>query len=291
MRIEETARPDPGMLAGVEQLVNVCRAADGAAILPADKSLHFDPEMPSWFLAREGAELVGALSVFAPRREEAEVSALVRPDRRRRGVFTALLAATEQRLGPYGFHDELLLCDRSSAAGVAVARRLGAALAFTEYSMRQGWASPPSAPAAPAGFAVAEVGLERLAELVALRAEAFGDTPENGESMTRTALDSPDRKELCAFLDGHLVGACSLAFEGRSVSINGLAVASAHRGRGLGKAFLAAIVQRFRGAGLDLVIDVESTNQAALRAYLASGFEVVSAVDYHRRPFPRAAGR
>lgn len=272
-------------------LLAACGTVDGAASLPTEKSLNFDKAMKNWFFASEGDALVGLLSIFAPRREEAEISAFVHPRRRRAGIFSALVAQAERELAAYPFTDELLVCDRGSQSGAAAALALGAILDFTEYGMAYtgpGAADyrPPGRPA-PQGLEFAEVGSERLAELVELRMDAFGDTREDSESIQRAAFASPERREHVALLGGAVVAACSLCYEGTEVSLNGIGVATARRGRGIGRALIGWTLERLAGSGLRIVLDVESTNERAFGLYKSMGFEVTQAVDYYRRPFSR----
>jgi len=54
-----------------------------------------------------------------------------------------------------------------------------------------------------------------------------------------------------------------------------LAVASRARGRGLGAALIAAVDRGFRADGIDVYeLNVHATNAAAVKLYLASGFEI-----------------
>ncbi len=303
-----TSSIEPARETELHSLVAAGRAIDGTAFLEMEKSLNFDPAMKSWFFAVEGEELVGALSVFAPRREEAEISALVHPARRRSGVFSALVARAERELSPCGFADELLVCDRGAAPGevpgappgsspgAAAALSLGARLDFTEYGMTYAAAAAALADSAerrvaarpePQGLQFAEVGPERLAELVELRMDAFGDSREDSESIQRAAFASPRRKEHVALLGDRIVAACSIAHEDAAVSLNGIGVATAERGKGIAKALILWTLGRLSGSRLPIVLDVESGNVKAFGLYTSLGFIVNRAVDYYRRPFPR----
>lgn len=53
--------------------------------------LNFDRELCCFFLGYEGGELAAFLTLFLPSRQEGEVQAFTRNDRRNRGYFTALL--------------------------------------------------------------------------------------------------------------------------------------------------------------------------------------------------------
>ncbi|HUW41602.1 MAG TPA: GNAT family N-acetyltransferase [Rectinemataceae bacterium] len=302
---------DPSEKSAVAALLEACSTVDGGALLSMEKALNFDRDMPNWFLSEERGEILGLVSVFAPRRDEAELSAFVHPSHRRKGIGALLLAELERSLASYGFADELLVCDRGpdaatapgASAGAAFARALGSRLDFTEYSMtydpeiarglaaaRRGSRKP-----APAGLVLADFGAgggasiepERLDELVRLRMEAFGDSQEDAQSMQRAALASPCRRAHVALLDGSIVAACSLAFEGGEVSLNGIGVAPAHRGKGIARELIEWSIARLAGTGLRVTLEVESMNERAFGLYSSLGFVVTRAVDYYRRPFPK----
>ncbi len=270
-------------------LVGTCAAFDGAAYLEEEKSLNAFKDMATVFLAEEGGALIGALSVFAPKMEEAEIGALVDPLHRRRGIFTALLERAEEELLRFGYLDELFVVDGGSAAGKAVAAGLGASLGFTEYAMRH--SRDPGGPKAPRGKALPElelkrVGIEAIEELVALRGAEFGDTREEALSFERATFAAPNREVLCAFAEGRMVGACTVGYEGSRAEINGLVVSRKEQGKGYGQAIVGILVDRLSAKGLEILLDVDSVNANALHIYRKAGFVPTMAKDYWRRRLP-----
>jgi len=280
------ALPEPGR-AELQALMAACLASDGFARLELEASLNAHQDMPSAFLAREGGTLVGALTIFQPLSSEAEIGALVLPAARRRGIFSALLASAEEELARFGRPEELVVLDSRSAAGKAAAARLGAKYEYTEYSMRYAGREPPPP---PAGIVFERAGMERLDDLAELRAEAFGGSRDEALAFQRTVLESPDREEYVAIIDGALAGACSLGYEGPRASINGLVAAKAARGKGVGRGLLSTALGVILSKRLEPVLDVDSANDRAYRLYLGMGFVVETAVEYHRRPFPARGG-
>jgi GNAT superfamily N-acetyltransferase len=280
IEIIATTRLDGRGAAGLERIAGSCESFDGVSVLEMEKSLNAHPDMPSFFLAYEGEALLGILSVFAPRSDEAELGALVHPAMRRKGVFSALLAASEAALKDYGYSEELFVVDGRSAPGAAVAAALGAHHEFTEYAMLYtGKAPRPGA----TGLEIVRLGMESFESLVELRRDAFDGSREDAESFERATFASPGREQYGAFVDGGLIGACSLGFEGAKVSVNGLVVAEAQRGRGYGQAFLGLILENLSGRSSEIVLDVNSRNESAFHIYKKMGFQVSRSVEYHRR--------
>ena len=260
-----------------------CAARDGAVCLETEFALNAFRDMRSLFLARDAGVLVGVLSVFAPSRKEAEIGAAVLPEARRKGVFRALFTAVELELSRYGYSDELFVVDSRSAAGKATAARLGAGYEYTEYALR--YAGPcPTVP--DRGLEIRRVGLDSLDELVNLRAGEFEDSRAAVEAFERATFASPDRQIFAAFRKSLMVGACSLGFQGRSVSINGLVVDKATRGKGYGQSLMAWIIRKLENEGLEMILDVESRNDNAQHIYRKLGFVQEKAVEYWRRPLP-----
>lgn len=269
----------------LDGLVSACVSLDGFSKLETEKSLNAHKEMPSFFLAREreASPFVGALSIFAPRSDEAELGALVLPAYRRRGVFASLLAAAEETIRGYGYSSELFVVDGRSEAGRAAAAALGAAYEYTEYAMRYEGDAVKDRCGEAAGLVVSRLGEESIGALVRLRAEAFEDSLEDAEAFERSTFAAANRQVYGAFLGDDLAGAVSLGFEGRSVSVNGLVVEKRLRGRGLGQAFLSEIIAMLRAGGYEILLDVNSENANAFHVYKKLGFAALTSVEYYRR--------
>lgn len=267
----------------LDALAAECKSFDGAVCLETEAALNAYRDMKCLFLTREGGRLVGALSLFAPSRTEAEIGAAILPDARRRGVFRALLAEAESELSRFGYKEELFVVDSRSEAGKAAAGRLGARHEYTEYALR--YAGPcPSVP--DRGLEFRRVGLEHLGELVDLRSGEFGGSRQDTETFERATLASPDRLVFAAFKEGRMVGACSLGYQGTDVSINALVVDKAFRGSGYGQSLMAFIIRKLESEGRGMILDVESRNDDAHHIYAKLGFVQEKAVEYWRRALP-----
>ena len=71
------------------------------------------PEMKVFYLAQEGAEIVGFLMVYADDRESAEISACVLSSRRREGIFSALFQQAGMELKKYHYSKVLLKTEKA----------------------------------------------------------------------------------------------------------------------------------------------------------------------------------
>jgi GNAT superfamily N-acetyltransferase len=91
-----------------------------------------------------------------------------------------------------------------------------------------------------------------------------------------------------------VVGFVGLMIEGRAGEVNPIVVTSARRGRGIGRAMLAKVVEEARRRGLsELSVSPPTRDRSALRALHAAGFATVSSVtvSYDLRGRAGASGK
>ncbi len=275
--------PNEVQKAAVRALEAQCNQADGTCLeIFLSNQFNAHPEMDAFFFCEEDGALVGVLSLYADNDKETEVTAVVRPDKRRQGVFSALLARAVGALAPYGPETVTFKTDIHCQAGPAVAARWNPRERSREFFM----AAVPGKAAAPAGL---EVGLAREEELEALAAisrEAFGEEPEEAARYVRGTFEGADQLLFTGRLSGVPVGSTSVDIAGKTAYIYGVCIAAAHRGQGLGKSLLRGVL-----AALPAVTDkqpalsVEADNTAALGLYTGAGFSLVTEHRYYSAPF------
>jgi len=309
-RTTSTVRPDAAERAAIEAIAASCDRADATATdIDFDTSLNYRKAMPSWFFAWDAKdsgsdeeEIVGFLSVFAPEAETAEITAMVLPERRRRGIFAALLGSAEAALRSAGYRSLLFVRDAASAPGGAViagwGARRGAVLDHREFSMVLGAASGaagkerlPSGPAALPRIKVERGGRGDLEDLVALSVLAFGDDEAESRGFLETTLAIPARTILVARAadgprDGESAGALgmlSVFVEGEIASLNALVVRPDARRKGIGSLLLDRGIALAEEKGATRIgLEVDALNRGALGLYLRRGFAVVSEEEYWR---------
>ncbi|HEY0947850.1 MAG TPA: GNAT family N-acetyltransferase [Opitutaceae bacterium] len=100
---------------------------------------------------------------------------------------------------------------------------------------------------------------------------AEGDSPEE---LTRYLARNPGLSTVATDDDGQVVGAVLCGHDGRRGFIYHLAVASAHRGRGLGRAMMQRSLAGLRQAGLARVLLLVAADNAGGREFwLREGWE------------------
>lgn len=282
-------------------LMGLCEAEDKASTcLGFNAYLNYDKSMPSYVLAREGGpggRLLGAATLFAPMREEAELSACVLPEARRLGVYRGLLSEVRAILSGRGVLRLLYVLDRASESGSSMLAAKSLTLHHSEYSMRF---RPSEAPAARRGPSPAielrRAGYSDMDALVAMGASGFGDLPDEARSFIAAHLESPEHEQYIALSGRSAAGSAAepvaMVSLGRATggetTINGLCVTPGRRGAGFGRAVMTSLLDLLleRGEGA-IVLDVDSENEIAHRLYLSLGFRETQAVDYYLEELSR----
>lgn len=218
----------------------------------------------------DGDTLVGYLMLFPYLPNEYEVNALVHPDYRKRGVFTALLQTAKEDANANGCEAFTFVIDRKSKSGKAVVDHLGAAYQFSEYNLvlkkAELFLKPNEVTLREATDADRPTIIETLSE-------AFGDPIDVTENIY-SQIDTPERVTYIGEVEGRPVGVIRALLTGEdAASIHAFGVRASNQGQGYGTKMLKQMVQQlFRMGRTKLELDVETENKAALEIYKRAGF-------------------
>jgi ribosomal protein S18 acetylase RimI-like enzyme len=247
-------------------------AHDGGRLkLELDYVLGHPIDLALWY---EGSRLVGYAGVYAfGGGSTPEIAGMVAPDRRRRGVGTALLEA----LLPFTTgRTPLLVVPAGTEAGRAFALSRQGTPSHSEHHLVLG-ATPTTAedPATVLRLAAPE----DVPELERILSAAF-DEPNHG-----LRLDRAGDTTYAIEHDGALVGHVRLSVSDGTGGVYGFAVEPALQGKGIGRDVLARCCRLLRAEGRDEVtLEVETENANALRLYTSTGFVHESGEDYWALP-------
>lgn len=276
--------------ADVSRLASVCALADGfGAPLWLSNELNYKRDDHCFYTIRDGSGTAAFLTLFMPTRSEAEVTAFTRPDRRREGLFSQLLAMARADCAAYGI-PELLFCVRpESRSGLAVLAALpGAGLSHSELRMILRPDGRVPAPRTDARLTFSDLSRENLDDYrVLITADSDdGDEdggPGSGDSYIDASLNDPARRAVIAYIGGVPVGRYHLTTEDGCAFIYGLGLLREYRGRGYGGEMTERAVRDSLASGRPAMLDVDTGNPAALHIYRKLGFETVSRMDYYRQ--------
>lgn len=284
MKIVSYTKPEAQIVHQVRELEQICQAHDGLkGSLFLDPSLNVSPDAPCLIAAFEGDALVGAITFFAPTREEAEIVGLTRPGFRGSGVFRALSAAAAQSALALGISELLFVCEPQSVGGAAVLQRWQLPLDHTEYALRYDRAQPPERIAVPDGLTLHQATQNDVKEMVNITQESFADEAEQAERFLTLALVSKTRRQYIARLNDAPVAIGALGFEDGEATLYGLGVRSALQNKGIGRGLVGLLVRESYAQGVeDILIEVDSTNARAYHLYRSCGFFAEATYDYFR---------
>jgi ribosomal protein S18 acetylase RimI-like enzyme len=229
-------------------------------------------------LCWEGDHLVGFLGIYGHQWDHLEVTGMVDPAVRRRGIGRALFdaalplcrAAQKDRL--------LLVVPRVSPGGGELARGYGMTYEHSEHALRLG--ARPEPAAACSDLSLRPSNEDDIPALADMYTEAFGHAPSNlGEMVTR------ESRPLIISRDEQPIGTIAAVREGRRGAIYGFIVVPPLRGHGIGREVLARVCRDLFDSGMSHVeVEVEVENDNALGLYTSTGFRLAATDDYYELP-------
>lgn len=260
-------------IAGLERRV---LASDGGRLKLEWSTLRSRPAATvSDLLWWDDQRLLGFLGIYGFGREQLELTGMVDPDARRRGIARALFDAALPLCRERGGRRLLLVVPRVSPGGQHFARAYNMSFEHSEHAMTLR-ARPEPAPAGQE-ICLRQAVADDIAALAALYTDGFGHA-----HVDPARLAGERSRTLMLERDGQTVGTIAVAREGRRGAIYGLVIDAARRGQGIGHEVLRRVCQDQFDTGAERVdLEVEVDNDRALGLYTSVGFELVATDDYY----------
>ncbi len=268
----------------IAQLASQCNQAEGLMMKLNWGRLHNrPPDELNDFLVYANHQLAGFLALYIFNRREAEVSAMVDPQQRRRGIFTRMLAEARREVQRRNIPSLLFICEQGSVGGRAAMQAIGAAYEFSEYRMDlPPGASPPAIPPSPVQLIAAQP--EDIPTLAAMDETCFNvPAAASAEVLQAGAAQNSPKRAWLARLGDETIGKIHISPQPEQTFITGLCLLPAYRGQGYGSAILARVMTDLWAQGQrHIALEVETKNDRALNIYRRCGFAVTTAYDYYR---------
>lgn len=263
----------------IARLMAVCNAHDALDMPISLESLRQRAEHEiNDFLYYEQGTLAGYLYVDSWGQAAKEMTGMVAPAFRRRGIFRRLFAAARQECQARGVVQAILICERDSQPGQAFARAVGARHDLSEHKMvlKHFVERRSSDPHLRMRLAT----VEDTAALVAILATDMSDEQEAHQFVERVfALD--EQPQYLATLAEQPLGTLRLDYHDGAAGIYGFVVRAEYRGRGYGRQMLEHTIRQLQSEGIaTITLEVETEQHQAIGLYTSCGFQRVTTYDY-----------
>ncbi len=253
----------------------------GVALSHAGKP---DEEEVNEFLYFSGQHLVGyaGICAFGGAGAPLEITGMVHPEYRRRGIFTALHKRVVGECQKRNAGSALFLCDHKSMSGLNFLKRIGADYQYSEFEMYLTDALFAPGQEQMRGIALRKATNKDAREITRQNAIYFHDTAYSDSDLTMP--EDEEKRGMTYYLaqkGEQIVGKVHLETNGAVSGIYGLGVLPEYRGAGLGRALLLSAVKTIKQSRTSaIMLQVAAENAAALNLYRSCGFKETSVMDY-----------
>jgi ribosomal protein S18 acetylase RimI-like enzyme len=265
----------------IAQLIVTCNAYEGLRMrLSVEWLRRRSGDEKNDFLYYEDGMLVGYLNVDSNGILEKELTGMVHPDYRRRGIFRTLLAAAKEECDRRGVQRLILVCEHVSRSGQEFVQAIGAHHDFSEHEMALG--TFRERPAADPRLRMRKASLDDLEALAFVHATSFGDGIEGSKAYVTKCLQYAWSTFYLGLLGEEPVGCLRLDDLEQEVGIYGFGVRPEYQGRGYGRQMLQEVIHMLRAESQkSIMLDVEIDNTNAVALYLSCGFEIRTTYGYY----------
>ncbi len=264
-RIDALTRLVPKKRFAIMTLENLCREYDGTfSEVETEPGYKPDRHFRSFFLYYEGRRLIGELFLFLTDSDSVEITSIVDPCCRKRGVFARLLKTAEEELDKYGVLNRYFVAEPDCKDAMSVAGHLKLVTDHFELIM------------------------------------ALSDrTNQTTDSVTNDEKDNNDYTKpgytVSIEKDGDIynaliketsevknIGSANACVTGKSVFIYGIGIDENYRRMGFGRKLITELIKRIREdlPENSIKLQVSSSNVPAVELYRSIGFETVSSLAY-----------
>lgn len=233
------------------------------------------------FLYYEQGTLAGYLGMDSWGTVEKEMTGMVAPAWRRRGIFRQLFAAAQQECQARGVENMILTCEKHSQAAHAFARAVGAHHDFSEHKMVLGHFSERQKHDPHCVMRAATV--EDSEALISILATDMGDE-HDARQFVEYVFVLGEQPQYLATLAGQPLGTLRLDYRDGGAGIYGFVIRPEYRGRGYGRQMLEQIIRQLYAEGIETItLEVETEKATAIGLYRSCGFQIATTYDYFTR--------
>lgn len=277
-------------LAAVKELAATCNAFEQLDLkLDLDVLSGENTGIPAAHaLAYRGDRLVGFATITLL--DEYETCGMVLPSERRNGVGSALLGEMRAAARRQGCTAILVLAEVNSRSGTAFVLSHGGVHAFSEHRMAlEADGLQRTGQTEAEGIRLRRATFADIDTIAAIRSAAFGEPEAEAHNEVEEVFahfepsSTPGEYYLLAERGGHSVATLRVIVAGDREFVYGFGVRPSEQGKHIGRAVLGAVAEHAFARGVaQVALEVVTTNERALRAYRACGFQLVTTYGYYR---------
>lgn len=229
------------------------------------------------FFYYSGDTLAGYLGICSFSGETGELTGMVHPQCRRKGIFTRLYNLALEECKRRSFKKILLVCDRRSSSGLEFIKAAGAPYSFSEYEMKMEGNYTPE----PDGSIVLRKAVNSDADEIARQdCIYFGDT-----GRTVVLPEEEEKRNTFTYiieLNSAIYGKIRLDINDGEGFICGFGILPGYREKGYGRQALKNALYILSKNNIHTVgLEVAAQNKNALSLYTSCGFKEESVTDYY----------
>ncbi|MCW8399205.1 GNAT family N-acetyltransferase [Legionella sp. PATHC038] len=275
--LSNTNQLNEDQLNDLEQLKTVCKKKDGSVPNLYTHLLTQKRNLPTILLHYDKHHLVGFLSVFFFYEDAVEISLLVHPDYRRKGIAKKMLHTILPLVKEQGF-SKLVFSSPSHLNQQWIAD-LGFIYMHSEYYMERHDLNPLLDYKKNLTYRTATE--QDIPLLCVLDEACFFKTQSELIPRFEHILSDRTYQIILAFEDNHLIGKAHIRWQKHGATLSDIAVLPVRQGKGLGTALISHCINYALSEGKpELNLDVETHNQKALNLYTRLGFLTQNSCEY-----------
>lgn len=269
-------------LVEINDFYQCCNEFDGTKY-SFDENSDFQKENEiNTFIFYENNRVVATLSIFAPTHNEAEVIAITSPEERGKGYLNEIIKYLNKELIKRGIKSILYVCDDKSEIGKAVITHIGAEYEFSEFLMSY---DKNIEKQKVNNLIHIEKADEKDSETyIKINSEAFNTFRSDSKEIIKENFESENRTLYGIYYNNEIVGCIGVYEEDLRNYIFGFCIAPKFQKLGIGSYVLNEIVYLCSSNNnKEIVIEVQTKNNNALKVYKNIGFKIETEFRYYRK--------
>ncbi|MDF1758410.1 MAG: GNAT family N-acetyltransferase [Legionellaceae bacterium] len=268
-------------LIDIEKLLQKCSEHDGNSI-PIYKHL-IDKRHPIAcnILYHENNQLIGYLRSFFFYADACEITLMVEPAHRRKKVATKLLKEILPIMREEGI--KKLIFSTPPKINAKWFEKLGLKYRNSEYHMQYDLNNKSTMKPKPAKIRFAKY--EDIPILCKIDEAAFPNKKVDPDTLFQSLLKTSNCDLFVLTLDGNVIGKAHIFTEPDKVRLTDIGILPEYRSQGFGSSLIKHCVNHALVRNkTNIALDVETTNEGALKLYQNLGFNITNTHDYWYTP-------